>query len=164
MFPNLGATISKHYPGLNTLIQFLFAGTPCQPNFTNPLFSQFVTTVPVSRTTTQHSIQWHSHFDDHLKLLTSPYVHSLLKTELSLCYRVVTSGSIILSSDFMFHPCPHLPHTFHWERTSSLCKALFHQYKDVCNKQFGYLHSTGYYYFLHQCPPGPHNCSGMLYH
>ena len=59
------------------------------------------------------------------------------RQKLSLSYRIVASEYIILPNDFMTHPCPHLPHKFHWERTSSLCKALFHQYKDVCNKQFG---------------------------
>ena len=35
------------FPAPNTSIQFLAAGTPCQPNFTYPFFSQSLTIVPV---------------------------------------------------------------------------------------------------------------------
>ena len=119
------------------------------------------------------TLTWHSHLALSLGCSNetpepAPNVHSLLRQKLSLCSRIVTRESIIIPSDFMSHPCPHLhhhlSHKFHGERSSSLCQAIFHQYRDVYNKQFGYLHSTGNY-SLHQCPPGSHNCcSGMLYH
>ena len=183
-------TSPNTYPGPNTLIQFLLAcrnSVPAQLYnclfLLNPwlLFQCLVPQHSTLYTKTRlnlyrilpQKLSWNSgtltwilKWDS----WTSPKCPLTVKRQkLSLSYRIVTSGSIIPPNDFMSHLYPHLrhhlPHKFHWERTSSLCQAIFHQYKDVCNKQFGYLHSTGYYYSLHQCPPGPHNCcSGMLYH
>ena len=117
------------FPVPNKSIHFLVAGTPCQPNFTYPLFSQSLTIVPVVEL--QHSTlyrqglnlcrilpqvitkQWHSHFDDYRKLLNLPQMSHFKRQKLSLCYRIVTSESIIPPNDFMSHPCPHLRHNYH---------------------------------------------------
>ena len=149
---HLGVTISKHLScaehidSVSSCMQKLHASPTLQLPFSLNPWLQFQY---VSRTPTQHSIQtrlnlyrilpqklswnsgtltWMLKWDS----WTCPkcWLTVNKRQKLSLSYRIVISEYITLPNDFMshlyFHLRHHLPHKFHWERTSSVCQTIFH--------------------------------------
>jgi len=117
-------------------------GTPTMPSTltSSNLCTRFATKV-ITR-------QWNSHCDDCLKLLNLPRLSTHHKSQkLSLCYRIVSSHSIIPSSHLILSP--HLHHNHHlplfypipvWTENYCLSILLFCQ-----------CHSTLKYPFMSSC-------------